>query len=75
MILPVESGEGGAPPWTMRYEFPLVLVFGNEALGVMPDTIAECDGILSLPMLGVKTSINVGNCAAVVLYDVLSRIK
>jgi len=73
MILAVEPSERGVCPWKMSYEFPLALVFGNEALGVLPETLAECDGVLSLPMLGAKTSINVGNCAAVVLYAVLAQ--
>jgi tRNA G18 (ribose-2'-O)-methylase SpoU len=69
-ILAVETADTGIPPWEVEYEFPLALVFGNEALGVAPDTLEICDGAISLPMLGHKTSINVGNCAAVVLYSV-----
>ncbi len=75
MILAVEPGEQGVCPWEMPFEYPLALVFGNEALGVMPETLAACDGMLSLPMLGTKTSINVGNCAAVVLYAVLAHLR
>ncbi len=69
-ILAVEPGEESA--WEHDYEFPLALVFGNEALGIAEETIAECDGTVSLPMLGEKASINVGNCAAVVMYSVVA---
>ena len=74
-IFAVETGSGGTCAWEKNYEFPLGLVFGNEALGVLPETISICDGIVNLPMLGFKSSINVGNCAAVVLYSVLAQSK
>ena len=51
-------------------EFPLALVFGNEALGIAPAILAECDDIVRLPAYGQKNSINVANCAAAVLYEV-----
>ncbi|HBM15520.1 MAG TPA: RNA methyltransferase [Lentisphaeria bacterium] len=73
MILAVETGENSVCAWQKDYLFPLALIFGNEALGVDKDTVSECDGIIGLPMLGKKISINVGNCAAAVLYSVLAR--
>lgn len=72
-ILAVESEPNAPTAWDCHYEFPLALVFGNEALGVMPETIAACDGVVALPMFGNKASINVGNCAAVVLYAVVAN--
>ncbi len=70
-ILSVESGSGFLP-WEYEYESPLALVFGNEALGISPETLAFCKSNLYLPMNGLKSSINVGNCAAVVLYSVIA---
>ena len=32
-----------------------------------------CDGFIRLPAFGQKNSINVGNCAAVVLFDCVRR--
>lgn len=72
MILAVETGENSICAWQQQYEFPLAIILGNEALGVDKETIKECDGIVSLPMFGNKTSINVGNCAAVVLYSIIA---
>lgn len=74
-ILAVEPGEASRDAWEIDYQFPLALIFGNEALGVAPETIAETDGLAGLPMLGKKASINVGNCAAAVLYAVLAQIR
>jgi len=71
-ILAVESAPDAPAAWTFDFHFPLALVFGNEALGISPETLAACDGIVALPMFGEKASINVGNCAAVVLYAVVA---
>lgn len=74
-ILAVETGPETCFAWEYDYEFPLALIFGNEALGVNEDTLAACDGIISLPMFGQKESINVGNSAAAVLYAIIAKLK
>ncbi len=75
MILCADALPGGVEAWEMDYRFPLAIVFGNEALGILPETLAAADGIVSLPMLGKKSSINVGNAAAAILYAVLAKSK
>ncbi len=72
-VYSVETVEGAEPVWDVRFAFPCALVLGNEALGVSPEALALCDGHLCLPALGVKNSINVGNCAAVALFAVLRQ--
>ena len=71
MILAAEPGGEGA--WEMEYQFPLAIVLGNEALGVAEDTLQCVDGVVSLPMLGEKASINVGNAAAAIMYAVAAK--
>ena len=46
-----------------------------EALGIDPRVLEQCDGVVSLPMAGAKTSVNVGNCAAAVLYAMLGKYQ
>ena len=72
-ILAVERAENSHFAWEFDYKFPLALVFGNEALGVDEETIAACDAVISLPMFGDKESINVGNCAAAVIYAIIAK--
>jgi tRNA G18 (ribose-2'-O)-methylase SpoU len=69
----VETAANAAVVWNARFQLPAALVFGNEALGVSPEALALCDKCVRLPCFGVKNSINVGNCAAVVLYRVLAQ--
>ena len=72
-ILAVESMPDSTFAWEFEYKFPLALVLGNEALGVTEETLAACDATISLPMCGQKASINVGNCAAAVVYAIMAK--
>jgi len=74
-IVAVETGRPSSCAWEFGYEYPVALIFGNEALGIEDRTISVCNGIVSLPMLGGKESVNVGNCAAVVLYAALAAFR
>ena len=74
-VVAVETAERSTFVWDYPFRFPLALVLGNEALGVAPSVLAECDGIVSLPMAGAKTSLNVGNCASAVLYSILGKYQ
>ena len=73
MVLAAEPGGGSLPVWEFECRYPLAVVFGNEALGILPETLAEVDGRIELPMLGAKSSINVGNAAAAILFAVRAR--
>ncbi|MCP3968464.1 MAG: RNA methyltransferase [Lentisphaerae bacterium] len=72
-VLAVECAEDSVFAWEFDYEFPVALILGNEALGVNEKALEMCDGVISLPMFGQKESINVGNCAAAVLYAIIAR--
>lgn len=72
-VYAVETTENAVPVWYISLQFPAAFVFGNEALGVADEALALSDAQISLPCLGVKSSINVGNCAAVVLYEALRQ--
>jgi tRNA G18 (ribose-2'-O)-methylase SpoU len=68
-VCALETAVGAAAVWDVAFRFPAALVLGNEALGVDADALAQCDAVACLPALGVKNSINVGNSAAVALYE------
>ena len=68
-VCALETAVGAAAVWDVPFRFPAALLFGNEALGVSADALAQCDAVACLPALGIKNSINVGNCAAVALYE------
>eukprot|EP00555_Chaetoceros_dichaeta_P014163 CAMPEP_0198253172 /NCGR_PEP_ID=MMETSP1447-20131203/3617_1 /TAXON_ID=420782 /ORGANISM="Chaetoceros dichaeta, Strain CCMP1751" /LENGTH=328 /DNA_ID=CAMNT_0043938719 /DNA_START=1 /DNA_END=987 /DNA_ORIENTATION=+ len=69
----VETTSNSQSLWTMEMTQPLALVFGNEVVGVHADVLEECDGLVSVPMLGVKNSLNVATCASIVMWEALRQ--
>jgi 23S rRNA (guanosine2251-2'-O)-methyltransferase len=57
-------------------EDKIAIILGNEVTGVEQSTIALCDGVIEIPQLGMKHSLNVATAAGVVLWELVrSRIK
>lgn len=55
------------------YTLPLALVFGSEGRGLRLLTRKRCDVVLSLPLCGEMSSLNVASAAAVFLYEVVRQ--
>ena len=54
----------------------IAVILGNEVTGVEQSTIAQCDGVIEIPQLGMKHSLNVSVAAGVVLWELVrDRIK
>jgi len=70
-IVALETAEGAVPYHRFRPDFPLALVLGNEALGVSQPVLQACDAVVSIPVFGLKNSVNVAAAAAIVLYRLL----
>ena len=45
------------------------VVLGNEVKGVSQEVIDVCDGVIEIPQLGTKHSLNIAVSAGVVLWD------
>ena len=52
---------------------PLLCGIAGTLNALTPEALEAADGLVSLPMAGAKSSINVGNAAAAILYAVLAR--
>jgi 23S rRNA (guanosine2251-2'-O)-methyltransferase len=69
----VYGGDAGAPA---SYDEPdytgrVVLVLGSEGKGLRPRVAEHCDQLISLPILGRVSSLNVSTAAAAILYGIL----
>ena len=51
------------------------LIFGNEVKGVQQKLVSASDGVLEIPQLGSKHSLNISVSAGVVLWDVFSKMR
>ena len=54
----------------IKYPEELALVFGHEKNGVDEKILQESDKKIFVPMRGKKESLNVANCASIVLYEI-----
>lgn len=67
--------EGGprATPWfaalAEREGPPIVIVVGHEVSGIDPRILARCERVLTLPMHGLKGSLNVSVAFGIALYS------
>ncbi|NIM58253.1 MAG: 23S rRNA (guanosine(2251)-2'-O)-methyltransferase RlmB [Candidatus Aminicenantes bacterium] len=57
------------------YKLPVGIVLGSEGKGLRPLIRRKCDKILSIPLLGNITSLNVSVAAAIFLYEVVRQRK
>ncbi len=62
---------GGKAPWhAFDYTLPVGIVLGSEGKGLRPLVRKRCDTVLSIPLYGQITSLNVSAAAAVFLFEV-----
>lgn len=54
-------------------EKKLAVIFGNEVTGVEQSTIAQTDGCIEIPQLGMKHSLNISVAAGVVLWELVRK--
>jgi 23S rRNA (guanosine2251-2'-O)-methyltransferase len=61
---------GGRSPWhAFDYTLPVGVVLGSEGKGLRPLVRKRCDTVLSIPLYGRITSLNVSAAAAVFLFE------
>jgi tRNA G18 (ribose-2'-O)-methylase SpoU len=51
----------------------VAVVFGHEVRGVSEEAMALCDGVIEIPQLGTKHSLNVSVSAGIVLWELLKH--
>ena len=68
----VEQTKNSIPLNHFKYsEEKIALVFGNEVYGVDQEVIDICDGVIEIPQLGTKHSLNISVSIGIVLWELL----
>lgn len=60
---------------TADYSYPAVLVIGSEGTGIREKTKEHCDEIISIPQRGGVSSLNASAAAAIIMYDMFSKLS
>jgi len=53
----------------------LAIVFGNEVKGVQQEVMDASDGVLEIPQVGTKHSLNIAVSAGIVVWDLFQKLK
>ena len=51
------------------------IVFGNEVFGVSQTAVVACDGVIEIPQLGTKHSLNIAVSAGIVVWDIFRKMN
>ncbi|MFM1877224.1 MAG: hypothetical protein RLZZ241_90 [Bacteroidota bacterium] len=54
-------------------DIPYAFVFGHEVHGVSQEVVDKCHGVVEIPQIGTKHSLNVSVAVGIVLWDVFSK--
>jgi tRNA G18 (ribose-2'-O)-methylase SpoU len=52
------------------YPDEVAIILGHEKRGVQDEILSKCDKRVIVPMRGYKESLNVANCASIILYEI-----
>ncbi|MCI0695886.1 RNA methyltransferase [candidate division KSB1 bacterium] len=74
-LIALENAPNSVDYRRAAYQFPLALIIGHEYNGISPDILARCDAVISLPMRGVKISLNVAVAFGVAAYEIANRLE
>jgi tRNA G18 (ribose-2'-O)-methylase SpoU len=72
-VLCVEISPSSKSLWKVHFPERVGIVFGHEVYGVSEDILAMADGVIQLPMLGIKNTLNVATACGVVLFEALRQ--
>jgi tRNA G18 (ribose-2'-O)-methylase SpoU len=69
-VYALEITKGAKNFQQMEYPERVAIVLGHEKKGVSDEILSMCDEKIMIPMRGFKESLNVANCASIVLYEI-----
>jgi tRNA (guanosine-2'-O-)-methyltransferase len=73
VVVGIELCEGAVPLHELTLPPDVCLAVGHEDHGLGKATVAACDHVAYLPMLGRVGSLNVATAAAIALYEIRRR--
>ncbi len=72
-IFALETAEASTSLYDFKANEPLALIVGNERFGLTERVLSQVDGVLSIPMMGVKNSLNVATAMSMVTSEVIRQ--
>ena len=67
------SAHGRVDHWAAEYPPRCLLLFGSEATGLSPETLAAADEVVRVPQQGAASSLNLAVAAGIVIYEAAKK--
>lgn len=74
-IVATSPHPGSPSPGELPLDQPVALFFGTEKEGLSAGVLEQADITVRIPMVGFTESLNISVAAAILLYDLSSRLK
>ncbi|MBI3599455.1 MAG: 23S rRNA (guanosine(2251)-2'-O)-methyltransferase RlmB [Nitrospinae bacterium] len=71
-VVGVEA-EANKDCFSLSYNDPIAVVFGGESKGIRRLTKEKCDYLVSIPMKGRVSSLNISAACAIIFYEILRQ--
>ncbi len=65
--------ESNTKYYELKYDFPVVLIIGNEGHGISKLVLESCDYIVNIPMKGKVNSLNASVAAGILIYEIVKK--
>ena len=64
---------GGESIYSRNFKAPTAIVVGSEGFGIKKTVLANCDGIISLPLMGQVNSLNASVACGICVFEVVRQ--
>ncbi len=64
---------GGNDIYKQNLNIPLAIVIGSEGFGIKKSVLANCDGVITLPLMGKVNSLNASVACGIVIFETLRQ--
>ena len=68
-VVAIEQAAGSKSLFDFSFDFPCVVVLGNERFGLNPSVVEQATDVVHIPMFGQKQSLNVVSAFAMCAYE------
>lgn len=74
-VYSVEQTESSTFLHEVKANNKIAIVMGNEVQGVQQEVIDACDGVIEIPQIGTKHSLNISVSCGIVLWELYKQLK
>lgn len=75
IFIGIDNVPGSVPMEDYKYPTPCLLIFGEESVGLTPETQKACDQIVSITQYGSVRSLNAGTASGITMYDLVRKLS